>query len=262
MSRIIPKLAALVRGMIHWVFPGYLAHAIGILTILVFWPTVSSSGTGPRGDSAICDQAASIAASESTVPLSVLRAVARTETGRSKNGRLDPWPWTVNMQGAGHWFSSQDEARKFVFRHFKAGARSFDVGCFQINFKWHHQAFQSLDDMFDPVTNARYAARFLTELFDELGSWDAAVGAFHSRTPALADKYLTRYKRIHSTLVHSDPFPGPDSAAPERIERAVPFLPHRSAAGIATAQLGSLVTVGKPSAAPLFEANRAPLITK
>ena len=47
------------------------------------------------------------------------------------------------MEGKGKWFQTRDEALSYVFKHFKRGARSFDVGCFQINFKWHGQAFPS-----------------------------------------------------------------------------------------------------------------------
>ena len=62
----------------------------------------------------------------------VLKAISLTETGRKTGGQFRPWPWTVNMEGTGHWFDTLDEARAYVSREFKRGARSFDVGCFQI----------------------------------------------------------------------------------------------------------------------------------
>ena len=103
---------------------------------------------------ALCDLAARRAARDQGVPLDVLRTITRTETGRGSKQGLQPWPWTVNMEGAGKWFQTEDETRAYVFSHFKRGARSFDVGCFQINFKWHGAAFDSMDQMFDPVANA------------------------------------------------------------------------------------------------------------
>lgn len=148
----------------------------------------------------ICDAAAVQVSKESGVPLSVLRSITRTETGRTRNGRFEPWPWTVNMEGKGKWFDTEDEARAYVFRHFKRGARSFDIGCFQINYKWHGEAFQSIDQMFDPLANARYAAQFLQKLFDELGDWSKAAGAYHSRTPEYAKRYRARFDRIRSRL--------------------------------------------------------------
>lgn len=177
-----------------------------LLAALMFAPPAQASSSET---SLICDEAARFAAKAHAVPLSVLRAVTRTETGRGRGGQLEPWPWTVNMQGIGKWFASRDAAKSYVFRHFKAGARSFDVGCFQINYKWHHKAFRSMDDMFDPVQNATYAASFLAQLKAELGSWDAAVGAYHSRTDALAERYLKRYQTIHAALPDAVPVPAP-----------------------------------------------------
>lgn len=164
-----------------------------LLLVLCCASYVQSSPTqAANAPTAICDQVAQLAADKTGVPLFVLQAITRTETGRKRNGRFGPWPWTVNMEGKGVWFETLDEARAYVFKNFKRGARSFDVGCFQINYKWHHQHFSSIDEMFDPVANALYAARFLKSLHEETGDWTEAAGAYHSRTP----KYANRYKKI------------------------------------------------------------------
>ncbi len=162
--------------------------------------------------SALCDQAARRAAQAEGVPLDVLKAIARVETGRTQNGSLEPWPWTVNREGQGYWFASEIEAKSYVFDIFKSGVRSFDVGCFQINYRWHGKAFRSIDAMFDPDENATYAARFLAQLYAELGSWPAAAGAYHSRTQHLAASYSDRFQTVLAQLVGSgtaherDPF--------------------------------------------------------
>ncbi len=148
----------------------------------------------------LCDRAAIEASRTNGIPLNVLRTISRAETGRSSGGKLQPWPWTVNMEGTGRWFSTLDEARSHVFLHFKNGARSFDVGCFQINYKWHGEKFRSIDDMFDPFLNAEYAAIFLVGLFQEFGNWPDAAGAYHSRTPGFANKYATRFDKIRNEL--------------------------------------------------------------
>jgi hypothetical protein len=105
------------------------------------------------------------------------------------------------MEGAGHWFDSRDEALTYSLKEHERGARSFDVGCFQINYKWHGQHFASIEDMFDPMTNAQYAARYLRSLYLEQGSWEAAAGAYHSRTPELAKRYAERFSRFRSNLL-------------------------------------------------------------
>ena len=148
----------------------------------------------------ICDDAAGVASRETGVPLQVLLAITRTETGRSREGVVTPWPWTVNMEGRGVWFDTESEALSFVFDHFKTGARSFDVGCFQINYKWHGAQFASIEQMFEPLANARYAASFLKSLFGESGDWSRAAGAFHSRTPVYAERYIARFNTVFAEL--------------------------------------------------------------
>ncbi len=177
-----------------------------LAALLLFLPFISSGAAtaqvraGTENLSQLCDRAAAAASRAFSVPLDVMQAITRTETGRPGSAGLQPWPWTVNMEGAGRWFASEDEARAYVFRHFKRGARSFDVGCFQINYKWHGAAFRSIDDMFDPQKNALYAAEFLKNLYRELGNWSDAAGAYHSRTPEFAERYTARFERIRSSL--------------------------------------------------------------
>jgi hypothetical protein len=154
--------------------------------------------------SAVCEQAAQMASQQSGVPVSVLKAISLNETGRKHEGEFRPWAWTVNMEGAGHWFDTRDEARAYVFKEFKRGARSFDIGCFQINYKWHHTAFSSIDEMFEPTANALYAAKFLTELYNEFGDWTKAAGAFHSRTPKHATSYAARFNKFRDKFREQD----------------------------------------------------------
>lgn len=172
-----------------------------VLLCLFFLPSspVLASGTYNQ----TCDLAAAHAAKETGVPVSVLQAITRTETGRNKNGVTKPWPWTVNMEGKGVWFANIDDAKSYVHKNYNRGARSFDVGCFQINYKWHGQAFASIDQMFDPDINALYAAKFLLSLFQEKGDWGLAAGAYHSRTPKYATKYQARFSTFREKVLAS-----------------------------------------------------------
>ena len=145
----------------------------------------------------ICDQAAEDAARLTRVPVSILKSITRVETGRSDNGHLEPWPWTLNIEGQGVWFSSRDEALEFLEQSLNRGLRSIDVGCFQLNYSWHGSNFQSVQDILNPELNAKYAAGFLRKLHQEKGNWEAAIAAYHSRTPYHARKYLNRYHKIH-----------------------------------------------------------------
>ncbi|MBI6629397.1 transglycosylase SLT domain-containing protein [Pontibaca salina] len=194
---------------------------------------------------ALCDRAASTAAREHGIPLNVLQAISRVETGRLQQGVLQPWPWAVNMEGEGRWFENADAARAYVFKHFKAGARSFDVGCFQINYLWHGDAFRSIDAMFDPLLNARYAAKFLKELYQEFDDWPAAAGAYHSRTPRYARSYTARFSTVRDALaLRHDQHDPPSNMLVSDIVNP-PFIGRGSGA------MGSLVPIG-PN--PLTEA--------
>ena len=178
-----------------------------LLGAVLLTPILPPAALATRQVASICESAAMVASRESGVPLDVLRAISLTETGRKRAGEFQPWPWTVNMEGTGKWFDDLQSAQAYIDRHFDRGARSFDVGCFQINYRWHGQAFSSIEEMFDPISNARYAARFLNDLHLEFGNWSAAAGAYHSRTPRYARKYTARFDRIRSNLSEVDHFP-------------------------------------------------------
>ncbi len=184
--------------------------ALILMTLLITPESPNASAIDDTG-SDICEDASEYAASRVGVPLQIMRALTRTETGRRLDGQFLPWPWTVNMEGEGKWFATMHEALNYAISNYETGARSFDVGCFQVNFKWHGEAFSSIEEMFDPYQNALYAARFLASLYQELGSWTAAAGAYHSRTPELAEKYETRFSDILTRLsADSPPGDGPE----------------------------------------------------
>jgi len=205
------------------------------LLLCLSLPTVSRSEP-----SDLCLQAAHQAAAETGVPYPVLLAISQTETGRRRAGETRPWPWTVNMEGAGHWFDSRDAALRFVARHHAGGARSYDLGCFQINYRWHGTQFDDHAAMIDPLQNARYAARFLSDLYAETGDWSRAAGHYHSRTKVHADRYRTRFH----AAAQSAPAPAPVTPTPPPEPSPAPnSFPLLQARGGGRAP-GSLVPLG------------------
>ncbi|MGO4917878.1 transglycosylase SLT domain-containing protein [Pseudogemmobacter sp. W21_MBD1_M6] len=192
MMQLIPWIKKISRRTCAaWIDLG-LISSIGVTVF------VGGSATAAVDISAKCEAASITASQEIGVPLSVLTAISLNETGRKHAGEFRPWPWTVNMEGKGMWFDTEDEARAYVYQNYKKGARSFDVGCFQINFRWHGKAFASIDEMFDPRSNAIYAASFLKQLYAEKGNWSDAAGAYHSRTKVYADRYINRFDKIRA----------------------------------------------------------------
>lgn len=204
----------------------------GHVVLLVSW-----SAQDVQADPAdLCLAAGVQSAQARQIPPAVMTAITLTETGRGSPAR--PWPWAINLSGQGHWFATRQEALAFAQAAVSSGHRNFDVGCFQLNYRWHGSQFKELSQMFDPQSNADYAADFLTSLFAEVGDWSEAAGRYHSRTPEHAARYRSIFDEHYAV---SADHPGPAiSIAPETRENWFPLLVHSGSAG----QLGSLVSLG------------------
>ena len=144
-------------------------------------------------DATRCQAAVDAVERRAAVPPKLLAAIAHTESGRLlPTGRMVAWPWTINVAGVGYFFETMEAAITAVETFRAANVRSIDVGCMQVNLMYHPDAFASLRQAFEPSVNATYAARFLTALRAELGSWPKAIAAYHSRTPDRAAAYGQR----------------------------------------------------------------------
>jgi hypothetical protein len=156
------------------------------------------------GPSALCRGAIAATERETRIPDAFLSAISRVESGRPQAGTIDPWPWTVNAAGVGHFYASKAEAIAAVHAFQASGIRSVDVGCLQVNLMYHPDAFASLDEAFDPSANAAYAARLLMALFQATGSWPRAAAAYHSMTPALGKAYQEKVLEAWATPDRQD----------------------------------------------------------
>ncbi|MBN8532341.1 MAG: lytic transglycosylase domain-containing protein, partial [Alphaproteobacteria bacterium] len=138
------------------------------------------------------------------IPSQLLGSISVAESGRWHDGlniRI-PWPWTINAEGKGQYFTTKAEAIRTVRQLQAKGVKSIDVGCMQVNLMHHKEAFASLDQAFDPYYNISYAAKFLRSHFDETRSWPKAVAYYHSQTPERGGPYAKRvmgYWREHLT---------------------------------------------------------------
>lgn len=193
---------------------------LSILPILLILPQIAHAARD------LCDRAAHHAARETGVPVEILLAITRAET-RHGGG---PWPWTINHQGQGHWFDTKDQAVTLAQGIFAQGETA-DLGCFQLNSRWHAGAFTSPEAMLDPVQNALHAARFLRGLKAELGNWARAIAAYHSRDKDRGAAYLARVE----AAMQPDTAPLPDAALPppHRANR-FPLLQAGAAVGLAS----------------------------
>ena len=124
----------------------------------------------------VCEAEILRAADRHDIPAGILYAVGLTETGRK--GSMQPY--AMNIEGKAVFAaSSADAVRRFAAAK-QDGARLIDLGCMQINHRWHGEKFASVGQMLEPARNVDYAARFLVELKGRHESWSMAVARYHA----------------------------------------------------------------------------------
>lgn len=153
--------------------------------------TLAAKG-GPEG---ICIREILAAQIRHGIPDNLLLAIGLQEAGTRRNGHFTVWPYAVNAAGEGRLFDSRNAALDWIAERQASGIRSIDVGCMQINMRWHPEAFDSPAEGFDPRVNVDYAARFLKRLHRRTGSWLKAAGSYHSFEPEFRDTYLDRLQQ-------------------------------------------------------------------
>ena len=130
----------------------------------------------------ICEQELVRAAAMHNVPLGMLYAIGLSETGRGGSLR----PYALNIDGRASYEMSKTEALRTFREAQQRGAKFIDIGCMQINHRYHAERFGTLEDMFDPAQNVAYAARFLSELKEREGTWTKAIARYHAGPGNLA----------------------------------------------------------------------------
>lgn len=178
---------------------------IAALLIGALTPTPSAAAAAALAESGaespperLCAEAIEREERRTALPANLLIAIAIAESGRYDRARraMVAWPWTVHAEGRGRYFRSAREAGAAVRALSARGVDSVDVGCMQINLRYHPDAFATIEDAFDPATNVAYAAAFLGDLAARSGSWFAAIGRYHSSTPDHGRRYRAKVLRI------------------------------------------------------------------
>ncbi len=193
------------------------AFLIVIAAIALAWSHAARAASfWPDTPFAQCHAATSGAEQASGIPDQLLSAISKVESGRAdpSTGTVRAWPWTINAEGIGHYYASKAEAIAAAQAFQAQGIRSIDVGCMQVNLSYHPEAFASLDQAFDPQSNATYAAGFLQTLFRQQGSWPHAAAAYHSLNPGPGADYQ---RRVLDTWAQPDRASAQQRPAPARL---------------------------------------------
>ncbi len=139
--------------------------------------TTAQPAPAGRGSAAhVCEAQIAAAAQRYDIPVAVFYAVGLLETG----GRDGLQPFTMNIEGRSSLNASLPEALATFDAARRRGASLIDIGCMQINYRWHGKNFASVTEMFDPVHNVDYAARFLRELKTREKTWTLAVARYNA----------------------------------------------------------------------------------
>lgn len=135
-----------------------------------------------------CSDLAEAAGAPLGIPKGLLSAISLVETGTGGAA----WPWTVNEGGNGMHFKTRAEALAYLEAAIARGVTNIDVGCMQLNYRWHSKGFKTLEEMLDPVRNTTYAALFLLELQKRLGTWELATAHYHSTDADRGARYVEK----------------------------------------------------------------------
>lgn len=117
-----------------------------------------------------------VAAAKYGIPLGILYAVGLAETGRK--GSLQPY--ALNIEGTAVFPATAGAALAEFEKARREGHELIDLGCMQINYRYHSSEFRGAADMLDPARNVDYAARFLKRLKGEHDTWAMAVARYHA----------------------------------------------------------------------------------
>lgn len=172
------------------IFAAFVFVTLGLLA------TPRAHALGPSDKA--CANATRHAEEEYRLPKHLLFAISLKETGRWHDERKESytWPWTVTSGGKGRHYPTVFAAMAEVRRLLATGTTNIDVGCMQINLRYHGTAFEDLAEAFDPLKNADYAARFLIELKERHGSWRDATEHYHSGNSVRGKNYRDAVSKL------------------------------------------------------------------
>lgn len=139
------------------------------------------------------------------VPVKVFYAIALNESGLSRSGAYQPWPWTLNISGKGYRYDTYRDAEHALIAAHKAG-KQVDVGIMQINAYWHGHRVDQLERLLLPHVSLVEGAKILLEQRKRSQDWWEAVGRYHApgndvKSQARARRYRERVRKIYQEII-------------------------------------------------------------
>lgn len=109
-------------------------------------------------------------------------------------------PIKVKIHAFSKRYKTKGEATSVAKNMLSLGHNNFDAGLLQVNWMYHGDNFKSVDQVFDPNTNVRYAVNYLRKHKRDRDWW-RSVGRYHSGTEKHAKRYIESvwemYQKVH-----------------------------------------------------------------
>ena len=184
-----------IRGMPYFFY--YLFSKLFITLFLYLFFAIGLGWSADLTNKPNCEKIANRIESETNLPIHLLSSISRVEAGRKlSSGEVKGWPWSINHAGKGLYFETKKGALKYLKNAVSNGSKNIDVGCMQLNYRWHKGAFSSLDDMFDPEKNIQYAAKFVKELYGRHQNWEDVIKHYHSNKKKFNVPYYQKVSKV------------------------------------------------------------------
>ena len=184
-----------IGGMLYFLY--HPIFKLFITSILYISITIGLAWSADLTNKPNCEKIANRIESETNLPIHLLSSISRVEAGRKlSSGEVKGWPWSINHAGKGLYFETKKGALKYLKNAVSNGSKNIDVGCMQLNYRWHKGAFTSLDDMFDPEKNIQYAARFIKELYVRHQNWEDVIKHYHSNKKKFNIPYYQKVSKV------------------------------------------------------------------
>ncbi len=143
-------------------------------------------------------------AEQHQIPASIFYTLALLESGQSSKTRaFRPWPWTLTVDAKPYYFDTYEGALSKL-KQTLAGEppKQLGIGLFQIEYRYHKDRFESVEDMLWPYKNTQVAAQIFSEYLTlEQGDLWGAIGRFHSSTDKYAKRYQLRFGKHLVSLI-------------------------------------------------------------
>ena len=184
-----------IRGMPYFFY--YLFSKLFLTAFLYVSFAIGLGWSADLTNKPNCEKIANRIESETNLPIHLLSSISRVEAGRKlSSGEVKGWPWSINHAGKGLYFETKKGALKYLKNAVSNGSKNIDVGCMQLNYRWHKGAFSSLDDMFDPEKNIQYAAKFVKELYGRHQNWEDVIKHYHSNKKKFNVPYYQKVSKV------------------------------------------------------------------